>query len=230
MGFGSDNKKEYPHVVVFDLETGGFSPTKNPLIEFAAIVVDNTLKEVARKEWVILPYNDELEYTSGALQANGFTMGEINKRGIESSVVSKEIFEFLKSLKREKKIGVTFTPDSKPILCGHNIDKFDIPFLKEFLKQHKYDLDKVVSTKETIDTLKDARKYFGYKDFPYSNHQLGTCCKHIGFPIVDAHRAMNDVEGNLKLYRHFIESVRGTGTFEVKKQVSFRDTFKLSKS
>ena len=68
------NRKEYPNIIVFDLETGGFSPVKNPLIEFAAIAIDNNLKEIGRCEWVVLPYNDEKEYSQGVFKANGFTM------------------------------------------------------------------------------------------------------------------------------------------------------------
>ena len=82
MSFQSNQKKIlFPNIMVFDLETGGFSKDKNPIIEFAGIVLDSELSEIDRLEFVILPYNPELEYTAGALKANGFTMGEIEKRG-----------------------------------------------------------------------------------------------------------------------------------------------------
>lgn len=226
---GSDNRKEYPNIIVFDLETGGFSPQKHPLIEFAAIAINNNLEEVGRCEWVVLPYSDEKEYTPGAFKANGFTMGEIHKRGIDSSIVMKELVAFLESMKVAPRTGITMVPDSKPVMCGHNIDAFDLPFLTQFFKDHKYDLDKFISTKATIDTMKEAQKFFGHSGYPFKNHQLGTCCKYIGHPLVDAHRAMNDVEGNLKLVKYFLESVRGTGKpREVETEDRYRENFKLS--
>ena len=42
--------------VVLDLETGGFSASKNPITEIAVIVLDINLNEILRYENYIKPY------------------------------------------------------------------------------------------------------------------------------------------------------------------------------
>lgn len=224
-----EDKNIHPNIVVFDLETGGFSPEKHPIIEIAVLSLDCELEEVERKEWIILPYDNEKEYTAGAFKANGFTMGEINKRGIEADIVVRELKEFFERQKMQPKFEISYVPDSKPVLAGHNIDKFDIPFLIQFFKDHGLDLHKYVSKKDTQDTLIWAKRIFGYSDYQFKNYQLGTCCQYIGFPIVDAHKAMNDVEGNTKLLKYFIEGARGISNGVVQDtEERERDSFKLS--
>ncbi len=202
----NNKKKEFPNIIVFDIETGGFTHEKNPIIEIAAISIDSKLKEVERFEVVVLPYGENKKYEVGALRANGFTLVEIEKRGIDSHLAMKMFVEFLERQKKATDPGVSIVPDKKPILCGHNIKGFDIPFLSGVLKEHKYDFSKFVSQKMEIDTLDWSRLFFGNPlEYDYYDHKLGTCCKNIGVNIVDAHRAMNDVEGKFKtikiLYR-----------------------------
>jgi DNA polymerase III alpha subunit (gram-positive type) len=43
------------------------------------------------------------------------------------------------------------------------------------------------------------------------NHKLGTACETAGVPLIDAHRAMNDVEANTELVRFFLRLLRGDG-------------------
>lgn len=219
----------FPNIMLYDLETGGFSKDKNPVIEFAGIMYDCELNELDRLEFVVLPYNDKLEYTDGAFKANGFSHGEIQKRGIPSVEAAKKLQDFLLKYQCKAETGISYQPDKKVVLAGHNIDNFDTPFLEEFLKFHKIDLWKMCSTKMTIDTLKFARLFFGFNNYTKSTHTLGDCCSHIGYDIIDAHRAMNDVEGNSQLLKFFINGTRGQGSISTQQQEEerFRHSFKI---
>ena len=45
--------------IVFDTETGGLDETKNPITQYAAVVLDGcTLKEIDRWETFVKPYGD----------------------------------------------------------------------------------------------------------------------------------------------------------------------------
>lgn len=229
-GYQSDvTKTIFPNIMVYDLETGGFSKDKNPIIEFAGIMFDSEMNEIDRLEFVILPYDERLEYTDGAFKANGFSHGEIQKRGIPGQEAAKLLLDFLVKHQAKPEKGISYQPDKKVVLAGHNIDKFDNGFLETFLKFFKVDLWKFCSTNITLDTLKMARLFFGYRGYTKTSHSLIDCCSHIGIEIIDAHRAMNDVEGNFQLLKHLINGVRfgNSNSTEEREVERFRNTFKI---
>ena len=64
---------------IYDTETGGLDPQKNPITQFACIILDyKTLKEVDRFETFIRPYND-LVIEKIALEHTMVTMSDIKK-------------------------------------------------------------------------------------------------------------------------------------------------------
>lgn len=65
--------------IVFDTETGGLDETKNPITQYAAVVLDGrTLKEIDRWETFVKPYGD-LVIEKEALEHTMVSMSDINK-------------------------------------------------------------------------------------------------------------------------------------------------------
>ncbi len=189
------------NIIVYDIETGGFSKEKNGLAEIAMIGIDSSsLEIVARFETIIAPYNnlngEQVTYEPQALNVNGLTMQEINA-GMAPKDAANEIVKFAKSLRRGSK---------KAILSGHNIEKFDNPFLDYFLMCHKKDATAHFE-KWCIDTMWwSALKH---KEGDTADHKLGTVCKAIGIKNKSAHRAMGDTEANAQLLIHYLKGLRG---------------------
>jgi len=192
------------NIIVYDLETGGFTPGVHGVCEVAMIAIDiNTLEEIGRYEAIIQPYQrqdgTEMQYEPGAFKVNGLSVKKI-QNGKPGSVVVKEIIAFAKAHKSKSK---------KPILSGHNIDKFDNPHLDDLFLCHKADVTKHFEN-DSIDTLKWARlKWIDDPDMVKFN--LGACCKKLGIRLIDAHSAMPDTEANKKVLISFLKSLRGDG-------------------
>ena len=204
---------KYPVVfAVADIETGGLSASKNPICEIAICPIDEELNNLEEYTSIIAPYDDKLEYTDGALKANGMSM-EMIKGGKDSKEVVRELCQYLTSLKRGRAL---------PILCGHNISKFDIPFLEAFFTFHGKDLWKFVEKSYHIDTMWWART----KWTESTNYKLTTCCDNVGIELVDAHRAVNDTRSNKQLVIDFIKSLRGNGDGSVEVN-RYRKTFEF---
>jgi len=196
------------NIIVFDLESGGFLTKEHThgLCEIAMIAIDaNTLEELGRYEAIIAPYktfSGELTtYTEGALAINGLTMAKI-EAGKDPKLVAREIVAFAK----EHKIGGR---NGAPLLAGHNIRGFDLPYLTQFMEIHAKDLYKSFS-RDYIDTLMFTRLMWA-EDGSILNHKLGTACSKAGVELEDAHRAMADTEANAELLKVFLKNMRGSG-------------------
>jgi len=211
-------------IVIWDIETGGFKKEDNGLAEIAMIVIDSeTLLEKDRYECVIAPYEqpsgEMSTYNPKALEVNGLTMKQINN-GIPAKQAVKEIKEFCAKYKKTMKGG-----QGKLIPAGHNLVGFDIPYLTFFLEIFKVKYSDLFHPL-AIDTMLWTRLKWT-RDGSIANHKLGTACDMAGVALVDAHRAMNDVEGNAELVRHFIRSMRQQGQVTQAKKKRFREKFRF---
>lgn len=209
-------------IVTFDLETGGLKKEDAGLAEIAMIVFDSdTLKEIDRYEAIIAPYEQPSgqmsTYHPKALEVNGLTMKQINA-GKDAKTVAKEIKEFCKKHAKKLRGG-----NGKLIPGGHNIVKFDLPWLEYFLELNKVKMDDCFNNL-VIDTLLWTRLIWA-KDGSIADHKLGTACQQVGVQLIDAHRAMNDVEGNADLIRNILRRMRQEGSVVEKKKVKFRKKF-----
>lgn len=207
-----------PNFVVWDLETGGFSPEKNPLVEVCLICYDGvTLEEIDRYEALVKPYyenpvtKEPMVYTDGAMNAHGVTIQELEEDGIDIKVVLKEILQKLKDWKVKGFFGL-------PILVGHNILKFDVPFLVgvfDLFSKSEYFWKAV--NRQMYDTMIFClTKFFtskskGDENAPNTDHKLGSVCKAVGVSLVGAHRASADTEANAQMFFKFIKAIRGEG-------------------
>lgn len=211
------------NIVTYDIETGGFSKEKNGLAEIALVAHDIiTLEEIDRYEAVIAPYDnldgERVTYTPETLKVNGLTMKQI-ENGKPSKEVVSDIMAFAKKHKRASK---------KPILAGHNIEKFDNPRLDYFFLCHKKDITQYFENWD-IDTMWwSALKWPNAGDGgDILDHKLGTVCAKSGIKLSNAHSAMPDTEANAELVMTFLRSLRGSGEPIVKQEKQERTRTKF---
>lgn len=76
------------------------------------------------------------------------------------------------------------------ILVGHNIGNFDIPLLNTQAAKYKYEFNN-----DFEDTLTLARRKLNL-----SRYKLSEVCSALNVPLVGAHRAINDVAANAKVF------------------------------
>lgn len=189
--------------IVFDIETGGLDCAKNPIIEVAFIILqkDESGKFIINEELsfdsLVLPYDNKLKIEQEALNVNKISIEEIEKNGnlITDIVVAlKDVIKELNPKGEEK---------YKPILVGHNIHKFDIDFLSNFLSFVDVNLYSLFS-KSSIDTYTEARRFFEGKKILQSL-SLVSICNYFGIEIEKAHRAYYDALANAKMFILFTE-------------------------
>lgn len=196
------------NIAIWDLETGGLKYDTHALAEIAIIIINSeTLEEIDRYEAIVAPYklpNGEMvQYDQRALDYNGLTM-----RKIEAGEDARTVAKSIESLCKKHKVKLRGNA-GKLISSGHNIDEFDIPFFKFFLSIFKVDYYSLFQ-KSSLDTLLITRMRWP-KDGEILNHKLGTACEKAGVDLIDAHRAMNDVEANTNLVKYFLSSLRQSG-------------------
>lgn len=198
------------YFITFDIETGGLKAEKNAVTEVAMIATNHLLEDVSEYESLIKPYGD---YTieEQALKATGMSL-ELIKTGKEVEEVVGEIAKYL----TKHKVG-----RNKPILCGHNIAKFDIPFMIEMFRYCKRDFLSLINEDFYIDTMWWGRIMWNES----VNYKLSTCCDNAGVELVDAHRAMSDTRSNKDLVKYFLSNLRTEGSKNNQKR--FRETFQF---
>lgn len=206
--------------VIFDLETGGLSKDKHALCEIGAVAMDWHLNELNDKTFLklIKPYAEESEYekvyTAKAMQVNKLTVEDLESQGEDLEKVIKDFSKYLK--------GFTKLPSKKkPTLVGHNIRKFDIPFISHYFDMFKLDFESHFDA--YIDTLDLSRQVL--TEVP--NFQLGTICGLFGIENENAHSALGDVEVNAKLLKVLMKSIRGEGLALKKEEDNFRAKFQF---
>lgn len=210
-----------PNIVVFDIETGGLSPEKSPLVEVYFGCYDTiTGEKVSSYEALISPYykhpktGEELKYTDAAMRIHGISIVELEIKGKELKAVGKEVVQYLKDCKLPGRNG-------KPILAGHNIIGFDIPYTDTHFGWYNINWLKETNPFK-LDTLDMARLIWPktIKDDPQSpvkNHKLGTCAQAMGVSISNAHRASDDVDANAKMAIEMLNRMRGNGAATIVK-------------
>lgn len=142
-------------------------------------------------------------YNPEALNVTHMTREMLVNEGVDI----KEAIEKVKDLFDRYTIG-----NAKPILAGHNIKKFDNPFLEKMLSREGHDLNKLICDTQMIDTLEWARlRWFDAPSF-----SLGVCVNAVGLTLKEAHRALPDTEANAELLIKMLKGLRGEGQSEKK--------------
>lgn len=186
--------------IVFDCETGGLYEDKNPITQYAAVVLDgSTLKEIDRWETFVKPY-DDLVIEQDALDRTMVSMSDINKGMSVKEFISTatEFWETHRVKSKKKEMG-------RLVPVGHNVT-FDIRFLNYALSLQKKDYVEFWMYPNIIDTFPLAKLAWGINGDEKIN--LGASCERAKIRLTDAHGAMNDVEATADLLRWYMRKLR----------------------
>lgn len=177
-----------------DIETGGFSITKNGICEIALIVVDEHFKVVDTFHKLIKPYtrldesgnpSDELvSYKDDAMAINGLTIERLIEEGFEVEQVINEFEVFI------RKHGIK-------TIIGHNSNAFDIPRVNYLSERFGSKSFFSINIDDTMKIAKQKLKLASYK--------LEFLCNHFGIEIVDQHTSKGDAMATIELYKHLIK-------------------------
>ncbi len=159
------------HYVVLDVETTGFSPENDHIIEVAAIkVLDGRV--VGRYQSFVNPHRD---IPARITRLTGITNNDV-LTAPELTAVASDLADFM---------------DQGIPVVGHNIT-FDLGFVSAAFESSEVD-----ANIQYIDTLPLAREAFP----EMKDHKLATLIKALGLMNRDQeHRAMSDVEATAKLF------------------------------
>ena len=160
-------------LVWFDIETTGFNPFKNEIIELAA--VDNYGNEFNE---LICPKSS---ISKKITEITGITREMVKDKETIETIMSKFI-EFLSV----KDSGLT------TYLIGHNSHSFDVPFIKAKCSELNIKFPNVIH----LDTMRMAQYIM---DDQWS-HNLATLCNEFNISNTNAHRALSDVYATQVLY------------------------------
>jgi DNA polymerase III epsilon subunit family exonuclease len=187
----------FKNIVVFDFETGGTNSEKHAITEIALVTVNSATLEIGEKfSCLFKPYGKE--YTEEAEKITGITQEMLENEGLEFNDAFDKILDFLDNQAID---GV------KPIFSGHNIDKFDMPFMQGMFDENKRKIERSINMDTTLDTLKMSR--IAFEDAAV--HTLAAACANVGIIFEDAHRALNDTTANAKMLIELLKRLRGGG-------------------
>ncbi len=203
--------------ICFDLETGGLHADKNPITEIALIVYGcENFEEKIKFETFIKPY-DDLKLEQAALKHTGITE-EMLVDGVEIN----DLVDLLVDVFKAHTYG-SARFKYKPVLVGHNIAKFDVPFLEYAFERQGLNLYDYIEHYHEDTLFLGRTKWVG----KMKKFNLGACCEAAGIELIDAHRAMNDVEANKKLHQFLLSTLRQSGKFIEQKEKKSRTTFQF---
>lgn len=186
--------------IVFDCETGGLDETKNPITQYACVVLDGrTLKEIDRWETYVKPYGG-LTIEKQVIEHTMVTMSDVNK-GMDIKAFVATATEFWEN----HRIKAKTREMGRLVPVGHNIP-FDIRFLNFALSLEKKANITEWMYPNFIDTYPLAKMTWGISGDEKLN--LGASCENAKVKLVNAHGAMNDVEATADLLRFFVKKLR----------------------
>ncbi len=161
---------------VIDLETTGFNPENNSIIEIAAIKYQGNI--IIDKYWQLVKPDYGL-LPSHITSLTGIT----NAMVIDQPKIDEVLPEFLKFIKNT-------------VIVGHNVS-FDLSFLN-------YNLKKILGTtikNPSICTDSLARRIMPDID----SKSLSNLAYHFNIPFPKQHRAMSDAEVTLKVFLKMLD-------------------------
>lgn len=160
--------------IVFDLETTDLNWATEKIIEISAIkIVDGVMTESFST--LVNPEREVSENTIALTHIDN----EMLKDAPNFKAVIGDFYKFTRNA----------------ILVGHNIDNFDIPFIRYHAKIEGYNFNN-----DSLDTLFLSRQYVKAEAY-----KLESLCEMFSIPLIGAHRAINDAKANAFLFIELIK-------------------------
>lgn len=175
-------------ITFLDIETGGFSKTKNGVCEIAFIAVDNNLNITDTYHVFIKPYlrensNELVSYKEDAMKMNCLTVEFLEKEGISVEEAVDKLVKFL-------------VKNNITTLIGHNAKAFDVPRVEHLLNRFA---DASLRKLNQKDTMLMAKRRLNLKSC-----KLGDLCSHFGIINKQEHSALEDTKATIELYKKLI--------------------------
>lgn len=187
-------------LVFFDLETGGLDCKVHPIIQIAAIAVDDSLDVIEEIE-IKLQF-DEASATKEALEVVGYSSHNWSN-AIPPAAACTRFANFLKRYTDIRMVSQrTGNPYKVAQLVGHNAASFDGPFIHHLFQAHNVFMP---ASYRILDTLQRAMWHFHERGIEVENFRLETLCNHFGVDIEGAHDALVDVRATVGLYRALVQ-------------------------
>lgn len=173
-----DDAIEDAQYVVFDLETTGFHPRTDDIIEIGAVKMQG-LEVVDRFSTFVRP--------TKALSNKIIELTGITPDMVQHAPAAGEALEKFRQFAGQS------------VLVAHNAS-FDVGFLRVHFSRHlQASVDNGV-----IDTLTLARSLYPN----LKNHKLNTLCSEFKIPLENHHRALDDAEATAELLKIFLNKCR----------------------
>ena len=195
-------------LVFIDLEVGGPNPKRHPIIQLAAIAVDERLDVLEAFEAKIR-FNPKCA-NAYSLRKNSYHPGVWAKEAQEPQEVAKHFAKFLRRHASASSLSSTGERYEVAQLVAHNA-AFDGPFLSEWYEKLGVYLP---AKRQLLCTLQLALWRFVLSgETPPENFQLATLCAHFGVPLhaAKAHDALGDVSATVQLFQKLATAMIGTG-------------------
>ena len=188
-----------PKLVFFDLETAGLNPKRHPIVQVAAIAVDDDLCPVETFEAKI--HFDERRANRNSLRKNHYKRGIWAKVALDPETAANKFAEFLRRHASVAMLGTDGEPYHLAQLVAHNA-QFDAEFLQAWYERlYMY----LPARYQVFCTLQRALWYFQEHsdETRPTDFKLATLCNHFGVPFhaANAHDALGDVTATVDLYR-----------------------------
>lgn len=179
-------------IVFFDVETGGLNPAVHPIIQIAAVVVDEQFRELESVEMKLR--FDEKQADASALLANGYSPEIWKREAIDSSLALGRIDSILRAHATYEKISARGKSYSVARLGAHNA-RFDCDFLAAWFKAAGMFCPAAIY--EPLCTLNLARWCSLFDPHPPADHKLETLCRWLDIQHAHAHDALADVRATV---------------------------------
>jgi DNA polymerase III epsilon subunit-like protein len=182
-------------VGIFDIETTGFSPIRHQILEIGAVVIDlDNLDATPAPDFEIKISYPEMVVESGAMPANQIDLRDWP--GLAPAAALNEMSNWIKS----------WSNDKYPVVGGHNITKFDGPFLLHFAQAHAGRTAPLQFSHHMLDTVQIAFYLRAKKKLPSDQSlSLQPLCDYFGIPTFgDAHRALPDAKRTVALLKKML--------------------------
>jgi len=158
---------------VVDVETTGFDPDVERIVEVGVVVLDPVGHEVGSFCTLVDPGRDP-----GPTHIHGIT---------RSMVAGAPTFAGIRPYLAHLLSG--------RVVVGHNVDRFDLAFLRAECRRSGGE-GLVPGTVPTVDTLKVAQHHLGLR----GRATLVDCCTHFGLSWEDHHSALGDARVTAALF------------------------------
>ena len=163
--------REFKNILIFDVETTGFNPKIEEIIEIAMLKVsdDNGSAHISEQYGELVRLSENRRLPAKITELTGITEKQLQEEGLPKKDVCDKISDMLSC--------------ETPLVIAYNA-QFDLCFLYYFLYQFgKADLLKNVKMLDAMTVFKDRRPY---------PHKLIDAATAYGLSLENAHRALDD--------------------------------------